>query len=387
MENFNWRQKLKLVLFSFKVIGLWPSNPKTYATNFYTLYATLSFILFGFGHTFVQMIQVILSPFDLEALAGTLFIACQTMAVMKAYGFMKQIKIMKDLMSKLNNDTFRSRNVTQEVTLNSNLKFWWNLYVGYEFVTYSTVLLWLSFPILDKSYKNSRLPCAAWYPYDFRKTPFYEITYFYQILSLCYLNVCNTNMDMLSVCLMVYIGAQCDILCDNLRSLGKCDEESRSEVFNRELVEIIEHHKEILKFVKNFNRFVDKILLAQFLASLLSLALAFFQITLIAPLTSEFLTVVSLITSTIFQIFLYCWYGNEVDIKSRKIFYAIFESEWIGVPPKAQQNLLIFSLRTRQQITIRTFKLFPLSLGTFMTIMRSAWSYFAVLRQVNIPQE
>ncbi|XP_063926029.1 odorant receptor Or1-like [Zophobas morio] len=181
---------------------------------------------------------------DLEVLAGTLFIASQTVAAMKAFTFMRQIKMIKELMSKLNDDIFQPRTQDQRTTVASSLQFWWRLYVGYQIALGSTVVMWISFPLLDKSYKESRLPFVAWYPYDYTKSPLYEITYIYQSFSLVFLNVFNSNLDMFSVCLMICIGAQCDILCDNLKMLERSDEDYNG--FNETLVDVIREHKEIL---------------------------------------------------------------------------------------------------------------------------------------------
>ncbi|KAJ3663389.1 hypothetical protein Zmor_007663 [Zophobas morio] len=387
MEKFDWHQKLKPLLFLFKIVGLWPKEQEVYSFNFYTLYTVLSFILFDLCHNFFQIVQLFLIPMDLEALAGTLFISVQVVAVVKVFAFITRMKMIKELMRKLNDDIFQPRTYEQRGRATAALQFWWRIYVGYQISLACTVVLWSSFPLLDKSYKESRLPLPAWYPYDYTRSPFYEITYFYQSFSLAFLNVCNSNLDMFAVCLMIYIGAQCDILCDNLKLLRGSDSKGRYHHFNEELIKIIKEHKEILIFVTKFNIFVDKILLTQFVTTATSLSLCLFQLTLIPPLTSEFFSMISAVMSATFQIFLYCWYGNEIGAKSSKITYSAFESDWIGASSEAQRTLLIFVLRTHRQITIKTFNLFPLSLGTFMTIMRTAWSYFAVLRQVNILEQ
>nr|XP_015833047.1 PREDICTED: odorant receptor 43a isoform X8 [Tribolium castaneum] len=75
--------------------------------------------------------------------------------------------------------------------------------------------------------------------------------------------------------------------------------------------------------------------------------------------------------------------ARTLENKSSKIPYSAFESDWTGAPIEAKKNLLIFILRTQKPIKMSAINLFSLSLETFTTILRTSWSYFAVLRQVN----
>jgi hypothetical protein len=85
--------------------------------------------------------------------------------------------------------------------------------------------------------------------------------------------------------------------------------------------------------------------------------------------------------------------------QSSQIPYSAFESDWTGIPIEAKKNLLIFIMRSQKPIKMSAINLFSLSLSTFTTvsledfftqksrfflqILRTSWSYFAVLRQVN----
>ncbi|RZC36703.1 7tm 6 domain containing protein, partial [Asbolus verrucosus] len=118
------------------------------------------------------------------------------------------------------------------------------------------------------------LPFSAWYPYDTKISPLYEITYLYQIIGIWFLTVGAVNMDTLIAALMMYIATQCDILCDDLKNLH--------HDFDRKLINCVKHHREI-----------------------------------VAPLSSASVSHLIYVTAITSQIFLYSWYGNEVEIKVR----------------------------------------------------------------------
>ena len=127
------------------------------------------------------------------------------------------------------------------------LKSWKLMYITFSVMTSYTVLIWTIFPFLNSSFKERSLPFAAWYPYDSKKSPFYELTYVYQVLGVWYLAVATINMDTLIAALMVLIGAQCDILCDNLKTI-RSDLHPRGN-FNENMIKYITHHQEIIRYL------------------------------------------------------------------------------------------------------------------------------------------
>ncbi|RZC41867.1 7tm 6 domain containing protein, partial [Asbolus verrucosus] len=230
--------------------------------------------------------------------------------------------------------------------------------------------------------KDSRLPFLAWYPYNSKVSPFYEITYVYQIVSISFIAIANSNIDTLIAALNMYIGAQFDILCDDLRNLQDLTQ-SASLSFNEKLTDCIQHHKKILSFAEDSNNCFNWIIFLQFFASSLSISLTLFQMTVVIPLTNEFNSLFSFVSAMLVEIFIYCWFGNEVEIKSSNVPYALFESDWINVDKETKRNMIIFMLRCQKPLKISALNLFYLSLETFMRILRTAWSYFALLHQLN----
>ena len=80
--------------------------------------------------------------------------------------------------------------------------------------------------------------------YDFTISPFYEITYVYQIVSMAFIAATSLTIAMLIAALNVFIGVQCDILCDNLKYTFNPLTSSGTN-----LLVCIKHHKGILRFV------------------------------------------------------------------------------------------------------------------------------------------
>ncbi|RZB40219.1 7tm 6 domain containing protein [Asbolus verrucosus] len=70
------------------------------------------------------------------------------------------------------------------------------------------------------------------------------------------------------------------------------------------------------------------------------------------------------------QIFLYCWFGNEVVLKvnyleSGKIYYSLYVSNWYECPESFKKDLLFFMHRAQKPIILFVGNMFPVSLTTF----------------------
>ncbi|RZC35631.1 7tm 6 domain containing protein [Asbolus verrucosus] len=244
MEKFDWKLTIKMNIFMLKVVGLWPEGNETYKLNFYTLYAVISTTFFVFGHNFFQIFNIVFIFNDLKALTGTIFIILtQMLAILKSYYLVQNMKTLKGLLVILNSDIFQPKTIIQRGLIEPSLNIWKNIYMVFFTMTTNDILFWSTFPILDKSVKEYRLPFLAWYPYTTKISPLYEMTYIYQIVAVYFIAMVNLNIDTLIAALNMYTGAQCDILCDSLRSLLNGDVPTD---INKKFINCTEHHKEIL---------------------------------------------------------------------------------------------------------------------------------------------
>ncbi|XP_044270013.1 odorant receptor 4-like [Tribolium madens] len=175
----------------------------------------------------------------------------------------------------------------------------------------ATVLALEVMPVLSGTLAQYELPFWAWYPYKTRTSPLFEIIYLYQDLCVFCIGIVSVNIDLLIMALMMYAGIQCDLLCYDLKKLNNAKND-----FNNNLIMCIKHHKKIDSFAKHSNVFFNEILLIQFLTSTASLGLALFQFSLVDPLSPEGYMIFLYVLCIITEIFLYCWFGNEVEIKN-----------------------------------------------------------------------
>ncbi|RZC42733.1 7tm 6 domain containing protein, partial [Asbolus verrucosus] len=223
------------------------------------------------------------------------------------YLFMRNVRILKQLRVTLKSDYFRIRTKRQRELIHPTLSIWKMTYVTFWILVSTTIVSWAILPLFNK---GKDLPFKASYPYDTKASPVYEITYIHQVVGIFLSAMASLNIDTFMAALMMIIGAQCDLLCDDLRNLKN----SVVSDFVASLIECIKRHKEILSFAEESNKFFSMIVLGQFFTSTVTLGLTMFQLSLVDPLSTEGYPLLFYESSLTVQLFLYCWFGNEVEI-------------------------------------------------------------------------
>ncbi|RZB39526.1 7tm 6 domain containing protein, partial [Asbolus verrucosus] len=261
------------------------------------------------------------------------------------------MKILKQLMVSLNSDLFQPKNSEQINLVQPALKFWKINNFFYWAMAMGTVFFVAISPFFNDSVRNRNLPFVAWYPYNIKISPYYEITYIYQIISLTCSASTAVCTDTLIAALFLCIGAQFDILCDNIRHLYDIREDLSTD-FNKKFISCVKHHRAILRFAENSNKFANWIILGQFLISALSIGMTMFRLTTVIPFSSEFFSFLVFLMAVVIQIFTYCWFGNEVEIKSSQISYAAFESNWPDASMEIKKHMLFIPCEENAKIRL-----------------------------------
>ncbi|KAJ3635808.1 hypothetical protein MTP99_008684 [Tenebrio molitor] len=381
MDKYDWKANITMNIRTLRVLGLWPRGDETYKPGVYALHATLLLTVFLIGHIFFQVVNIYFIRDNLEAITGTIYVLLvEMLVVFKVYYLIKNMEMLKQLLKILETDLFQPKTAQQRALIETSVFFWRVIYQTFLIMCCGTNLFWAIFPLLDKTAGEKRLPFLAWYPYNTKVSPLYEITYVYQIVSVGFITTVHVNVDALVAAVNVFNGSQFDILCDNLRNLHNL---AVAGDINDKLVYCIDHHKQTLSYAEKCNTFLNWILLVQFFVSGISIGLSMFQLTLLVPFSNEFLSLLGNGIAITVQIFMYCWFGNEVEVKSSSIPYAVFECEWTDFPQEVKKKLLFFTMRLQKPVKLSALNLIYLSLDTFMKILKTSWSYFALLHQVT----
>ena len=245
MEQYNWQSQLKMNIFLLRITGLWPEGDKTYEPGFYMMWCLISVSIFVIGHISFQVINVYFIAHDLESIAASSYLLfIEILAGVKAFYLIKNMKILKERMVVFKSDWFQPKNTKQRNFIESSMYFWNRVYKMFLSMFFGCNTFWAIYPMVDNS-KEKRLPFLGWYPYDFHKSPYYEVTYVYQVLGICYLTTVHMNVDALVSILNIYTSCQFEMLRDNIRNLASVNQNDNVQ---KNMLECVEHHKNILRW-------------------------------------------------------------------------------------------------------------------------------------------
>ncbi|XP_071644593.1 odorant receptor 94b-like [Temnothorax longispinosus] len=238
---------------------------------------------------------------------------------------------------------------------------------------------------------NTRtLPLSDWVPYDISSTAAFWATMLHQTIGLMVCANASVAHETLISGFMIQTCAQLDILChrartlpDSLREARKCST-SENDLKAREqrlIRELVHHHRFVYRFAERINAVFTIMIFVQFTISSTVLCLSIYKMLTKNLLSLEFAWSSSYLGCMLMQIYLYCWFGNEVTLKSTEIESAVYEMDWPMLPADLMKTLLMIITRAKRPIKITSGHIVTLSNESFVKIIKISYSAYNVLIQ------
>ncbi|KAF3054600.1 Odorant receptor 028 [Nylanderia fulva] len=229
------------------------------------------------------------------------------------------------------------------------------------------------------------LPYRIWVPYDTNTSPMFLITSIQQIVTVVFVTIINVGTETLVFGLFLQTCAQFEIFENRLRILisnkiAKYLKPVSSNKGKAIISEYIHHHLSIYKYAKTVNAIFNQVLFVQFFGSILVLCTSVYYLS--AHITeSESATLIVYTICMFVQVFVYCWSGNEVILKSMSVGDAIYRMDWPLLPVNDRKELLMIMMRSTLPIKFTSSFLITLSLQSYSGILKISYSAFNVLQK------
>ncbi|KAH0953415.1 OrE7 [Eciton burchellii] len=231
------------------------------------------------------------------------------------------------------------------------------------------------------------LPYRVWLPYDSNITAMFWITSVQQIISLIYATVINVATETLISGLILQTCAQIEIFQNRLHKFiisktathVKHSSNTRSSIFS----EFIRHHLGIYKLViyaKTLNIVFNPIFFVQFFSSIIVICTSVYYLSRHVTDSGSATFIVYTICMFV-QIYIYCWSGNEVIIKSANIGDALYQLKWHLLSVSERKKLMMIMIRSTIPIKFTSSFLITLSHQSYSNILKTSYSTFNLLQQ------
>ncbi|XP_072762243.1 odorant receptor 43a-like isoform X2 [Anoplolepis gracilipes] len=232
---------------------------------------------------------------------------------------------------------------------------------------------------------KGQLPFRIWVPYDYSSPIILWLTSIQELIILSYCAIISiaTETTVLGFCLQIC--AQIEILKHRLHNMMKLREKKTSrnslnDTLNKtgRLSEHILHHLYIIRLAKIINNVFSQVIFVQFFASIIILCTLLYYFSSHMTII-DISTLIVLLICMFVQIFVYCWAGNEVILKSTGLGEAVYQMDWILMPINEQKDLLVIMKRSTRPIKLSSSFLVTLSLESYCNLLKASYSVFNLL--------
>ncbi|KAK5647661.1 hypothetical protein RI129_002553 [Pyrocoelia pectoralis] len=353
--------------------GFWPEeNP----TQFYKVRTFVSWLL-SLALCVTLTMEVVNRITDFTKLSEILYTMVMVASyVIKATSLRYQRKNLLKIINFLKHPIFMSYPDELDHFMAKSVRQSTFIANAYRYSVGCCIILYLVYPIVDhKPYP---------FPFPFEMGSYNYYIFVFQVVggACCAWN--NLSIDTLMTSIMGITAAQLDILCGKLIGMGNKRNDSVSrrktdEDMSRKLKQCVNHHNAVIWLNKSVEEVFTVGLLAQFTASIIGTCNTIFHFVLMPEITSQFVMLLNFFIVQMIQLFIYCWYGNEIILKSVQVGEACYKFTWYNNGSSVGKYIFLIMERSKRPLSITVVKLTTLSLATFLWVMRQSYSCLALL--------
>nr|XP_022905123.1 odorant receptor Or1-like [Onthophagus taurus] len=391
-DRLKLRNSLYLNIILLKLGGCWwPETENRTTQKLYTCYSVLFLLSTLVLYSISEIIYIFHVLDDLEELTSCLFLFfTHAVQMIKIRVFLIQQKDIKKFLNEMDDELFMPRYHEQQELMKTSIKRYKIVYAIFQFTGIATCVLWAVLPFLErKQGENISLPLRGWYPFDVDRYPTLQIILCFQIILVTISAILNINIDATVASFMRFFCNQFDLLNDSLEHIKRrCENDNDHDKnlqtkMDLELERIVRHHLLILSMIQKFFNLFSVVVFVQVGITVLTMCMSMFKSTSVQIGGIQFMSMIMYQLCILIQAFLYCWYGNEIMLKSGLIPLSAFKSDWTDCSQQFKKNLLFVMMRTRVPVKLYAAGLVTLSVENFTSILRTSYSCFAVLHRVQ----
>ncbi|XP_055523144.1 uncharacterized protein LOC129717303 [Wyeomyia smithii] len=185
--------------------------------------------------------------------------------------------------------------------------------------------------------------------------------------------------DSLYWCLVHYVSSLFKIISMEVERLDEFHQDDQQ--FERELARIVSMQHVAYSSATGLKSALSGLLLLLYGGCIVVLCMTMMVLTIASEDQQLLLKMGVILYYILFQIFSYSMLGTELMATSASVAEAVYNSRWHLRSAVERRNLLFVLIRSQRMATLTAAEFFSISRATFAMTIRSAFSYFTVLRQ------
>ncbi|XP_043794977.1 odorant receptor 46a-like [Apis laboriosa] len=342
---------------------------KNFAYTVYYCYV----ILLIYGTTFCQFVDLLLIVetedefYDNFYLTLAIFISCH-----KMYSMLANRENIILVTSMLESKPFQPE-TEEEMNMRDKCDKQARLNAIYYAILVELSVMSLSFGGLLKT-ESHKLPYRMWLPYNYTSLSAYTFIYTQQVVSLIVSAMIHVAFDSFVWALLMHICSQIEIFNCRLKKI----KHEKNKVKIKKLC--IHYHNLIYRLATTINEQFKMVIFIQFTVSTLTICVNLY-ILMGTQITFERIIQLAIYSSCMLtQIYIFCWYGNEVKLKSLDISNMIFELDWPDLDNTTKRDLLMIMMRASYPIEMTSVHVVTMNLDSFVILLKTSYSAYNLLQ-------
>ncbi|XP_031769192.2 odorant receptor 45b [Galleria mellonella] len=381
----------KINTFFWKIFAIWPGNQRN---DYYKYYSFVYILINLVIYNILLTLNLIFTPRKIEIfIREVIFYFTEVAVTVKVLMIIIYRKKIIAIFYLMNCDEFRGEDSdTVNIVKNDNLiyKVGWIIYAVICNFAY-TIITFL--PVLMNFIWNTKLElpiCRYYFLNDDIRNDYFVYWFIYQSFGIYGHMMYNVNVDTFIAGLILIAISQIKVLQFKLANLKMNatlkSQEEQEHLQILKLKKYLQHYDILLRYCSSVQEILDVVIFVQFGMASVIICVAMYGL-LLTTTKERFVFMVFYFSTMLSQIFIPSFLGTRLFYESENLVFAAYNSEWIVRSEKFKLNLKLFMERAKSPIVLKGLKLFTLSLGAFTSIMKTAYSFLTLVKNVVDQQD
>ncbi|XP_071641260.1 odorant receptor 43a-like isoform X1 [Temnothorax longispinosus] len=220
---------------------------------------------------------------------------------------------------------------------------------------------------------------------DVRYSPVSEIFFWMQCLSGFLAHSITATGCSLAAVFAMHAYGRIEILIRWIEHLLN-ERKDLCDTMDERLAMIVEQHVRVLRFIALTNKILREISVVEVVQCTVSMCLLGYYVIMEweSKKTTSYITYIVLLLSFTFNIFIFCYIGELVAEKWKKIGEVSYMIDWYRLSGRKALDVVLMIAMSNASIKFTAGNLFELSFSTFSDVIKTSVAYFNMLRTLNI---
>ncbi|XP_017046532.1 odorant receptor 94b [Drosophila ficusphila] len=225
------------------------------------------------------------------------------------------------------------------------------------------------------------LPFGYYVPFEWRSRERYFYAWGYNVVAMTLCCLSNILLDTLGCYFMFQIASLFRLIGMRLKALQNAPEEKAKP----ELRSIFQLHSKVKRLTKECEVLVSPYVLSQVVLSAFIICFSAYRLVHMGfkQRPGLFLTTVQFVAVMIVQIYLPCYYGNELTIHANDLTNSVFATNWLEYSVGTRKLLNCYMEFLKRPVKVRAGVFFEIGLPIFVKTINNAYSFFALLLKIS----